>query len=102
MASDSSARSQASRRDHQRTGATAEIGTGTSGAKDRQQRPDRVEYVVEEGCGMGRARAAAVCDQVTAKSQEDDGVPRLRSVRAVVDGRAQARSTGVRDGAVGW
>src|SRR6476620_3071555 len=33
---------------------------------------------------MGRARAVAVRDQVGAQSQEDDGVSRLRSVRATL------------------
>ncbi len=50
----------------------------------------------------GRAAAAAVRDQVVAESQEDDGVPRLRAVRAVVDRRAKARRPGVPDGVAGW
>ena len=49
----------------------------------------------------GELRAAAVHDQVAAESQEDDGVPRLRSVRAVADRRAKARCPGVPDGAAG-
>ena len=49
-----------------------------------------LEHVAEEGGGMGRARAAAVRDQVVAQSQEDDGVSRLRSMRAVADRRASA------------
>jgi hypothetical protein len=49
-----------------------------------------VEHVVEEGGGVGRARAAAVHDQVVAQSEEDDGVSRLRSVRAAADDCAAA------------
>ena len=75
----------------QRTGAAAETGADKPRTEDRQQRVDGVEYVVEEGGGVGRARAAAVRDQVVAQSEEDDGVSRLRSVRAVADGRAAAR-----------
>ena len=47
-------------------------------AEDGQQRADGAEHAAEEGGGMGRARAAAVRDQVVAESQEDDGVSRLR------------------------
>ena len=79
MASGSHARREASRRDHERTGAAAEAGAGRARTEDREQRVDGVEHAAEEGGGMGRARAAAVHDQVVAESQEDDGVSRLRS-----------------------
>jgi len=53
MASRSGARPEASRRDHQRTGAAAETDADNSRPEDRQQRVDRVEHVVEEGSGVG-------------------------------------------------
>jgi hypothetical protein len=55
----------------------------------------------EESRGVGRARTAAVHDPVVAKSQEDDGPPRLRSVRAAVDSRQETRGR-LPDGVVGW
>ena len=101
VAPGSGARCEASRRDHERTGAASEARAGESRAEDREQRADGAEHAAEEGGGMGRARAAAVHDQVAAESQEDDGVSRLRSVRAAADGRAKTRCGGVPDGAVG-
>jgi hypothetical protein len=44
------------------------------GADDGQQRADRAEHDAQEGGGVGRARQAAVHDQVAAQSQEDDGL----------------------------
>ena len=101
MASGSHARCEASRRDHQRTGAAAEARAEAPGTEDRQQRADGVEHAAEEGRGVGRARQAAVHDQVVAQSEEDDGVSRLRGVRAVVDGRPKRGAGGVSHGAVG-
>ena len=50
---------------------------------------------------MGRDRADAVHDQVVAQSEEDDGVPRLRSVRAVVDVARRRGCGGVPDRVAG-
>src|SRR4051812_31803939 len=101
MPSGSHARSEASRRDHQRTSAAAEAGAEPPRTEDRQQRANGAEYAVEEGGGMGRARTAAVRNQVVAQSEEDDEVPRLRSVRAVVNRCSQARNGCVPDGVSG-
>src|SRR5687768_2771901 len=43
--------------------------------------------------------ACAVRDQIVAQSEEDNGVPRLRSLRAPVDRRSQAGNRRVSDGA---
>ena len=57
--------------------------------------------LLKKAVEWGELERAAVRRQVVAESQEDHGVSRLRSVRAVVDHRAQARTGRVPDGAGG-
>ena len=59
------------------------LALSASGAQDGEQRLDAPEHAAEEGCRVERTRPTAVHHQVVEEPQEDDGVPRLRGVRAV-------------------
>ena len=92
VAPDPRARRQASRRDHERAGAEAQARVDASGAQDGQQRLDAPEHAAEEGCRVERTRSTAVHHQVVEEPQDDDGVSRLRGVRAVAGRGPESKS----------